>query len=98
MIHNFSFRLKTVVDCFRISKRYENASGAKVNKNKTFVLYTGAWKNKVPEFNEIRWTNTNVKTLGTHHGYEIDNAAIWLEKLKKMKNLYPGLEKQRSNI
>ena len=41
---------------------------------------------KVPEFNVIRWTNTNVKTLGIHHGYEIDNAAIWLGKINKIKS------------
>ena len=45
---------ESVVECFCILKRYENASWAKVNKYKTFGLYAGAWKNKVPEFNEIR--------------------------------------------
>ena len=67
-------------------KCFENASGAKVNKNKTFGLYTGAWKNKIPEFNDIKWTTTNIKTLGIHHGYEIDDATIWLEKINKIKN------------
>ena len=33
---------ESVVESFCILKRYENASGAKVNKNKTFGLYTGA--------------------------------------------------------
>ena len=61
MIYNFSYSTEdSVVECFRILKRYENASGGRVNKNKTFGLYTGTWENKVPEFNEIRWTNTNV--------------------------------------
>jgi hypothetical protein len=26
-------------------------------------------------FNKITWVNTNVKTLGVHHGYNIDNEA-----------------------
>ena len=81
----FIVSYESVVECFCILKCYENASGAKVNKNKTIGQYTGAWKNKVPEFNEIRWTKSNVKTLGIHHGYEIDNAAIWLEKIEKIK-------------
>ena len=76
----------SLVECFNILKRFEKSSGAKVNKNKTFGLYTGAWKNKIPEFNEISWTNTNIKTLGIHHGYEIDNEAIWLDKINKIKN------------
>ena len=25
----------------------------------------------------FKWTNINVKTLGIHHDYEIDQAAIW---------------------
>ena len=76
----------SLVECFNILKRFEKSSGAKVNINKTFGLYTGAWKNKIPEFNEISWTNTNIKTLGIHHGYEIDNEAIWLDKINKIKN------------
>ena len=76
----------SLVECFNILKRFEKSSGAKVNKNKTFGLYTGSWKNKIPEFNEISWTNTNIKTLGIHHGYEIDNEAIWLDKINKIKN------------
>ena len=26
------------------------------------------------------------KTLGIHHGYETDHAAVWLEKINKIKN------------
>ena len=76
----------SLVECFSILKCFEKSSGAKVNKNKTFGLYTGAWKNKMPEFNDINWTKTNIKTLGVHHGYEIDDATIWLEKINKIKN------------
>ena len=65
---------------------FEKSSGAKVNKTKTYGLYTGPWRNKIPEFNEIKWTKDNVKTLGIHHGYNIDEHAIWLEKINKIKN------------
>ena len=57
-----------------------------MNKGKTYGLYTGPWKNKAPEFTEIKWTKNNVKTLGIHHGYNIDIDAIWLEKINKVKN------------
>ena len=76
----------SIVECFNTLKCFEHASGAKVNKNKTYGLYTGAWRNKIPEYNEISWTNTNIKTLGIHHGYVIDIAAIWLQKINKIKN------------
>ena len=57
-----------------------------MNKAKTYGLYTGSWKNKTPEFTEIKWTKNNVKTLCIHHGYNIDEDAIWLEKINKIKN------------
>ena len=59
----------SIVDCFRVFDSFEKSSGAKVNKNKTYGLYTGSWRNKIPECNEIKWTNDNVKTLGINHGY-----------------------------
>ena len=76
----------SIAECFNLLKRFEHSSGAKINKNKTYGLYTGAWRNKRSEYDEIRRTDTNIKTLGIHHGYEIDNAAIWLEKINKINN------------
>ena len=57
-----------------------------MNKAKTYGLYTGPWKNKAPEFTEIKWTKNNVKILGIHHGYNVDIDAIWLEKIYEIKN------------
>ena len=76
----------SIVECFKILDSFEKSSGAKVNKTKTYGLYTGPWRDKIPEFKEIKWTKNNVKTLGIHHGYNIDEAAIWLEKINKIKN------------
>ena len=76
----------SIVECFRVLNSFEKSSGAKVNKSKTYGLYLGQWKNKLPEFKEIQWTRDNVKTLGIHHGYNIDENAVWLEKINKMKN------------
>ena len=76
----------SIVECFRVLNSFEKSSGAKVNKSKTYGLYVGQWKNKLPEFKEIQWTRDNVKTLGIHHGYNIDENAVWLEKINKMKN------------
>ena len=55
--------------------------GQKNNKTKTIGLYLGAWKNKNPQFKEITWTKTNVKTLGINHGYEVDENEIWIKKI-----------------
>ena len=46
----------SILECFKVLDSFEKSSGAKVNKTKTFGLYTGPWRNKIPEFNEIKWT------------------------------------------
>ena len=47
---------------------YEEASGAKVNYNKTKGLWTGSWKRRrIPPMN-ITWTNKNVFKLGVFFG------------------------------
>ena len=38
------------------------------------------------KFNEISWIKENVKTLGVHHGYNVDNDKIWKDIIDRMKN------------
>ena len=53
---------------------YEEASGSKVNYDKTKGLWAGSWKNRrVPPI-EIKWTSKNVKALGVFFGN--DNPAL----------------------
>ena len=49
-------------------------------------LYLGAMRNKTPTFKNISWTKPNVKTLGIHRGYEIDEMEVWMEKVNKIKS------------
>ena len=76
----FSSTEESILETFKTANKFEKASGAKINKTKTIGLYLGAWKNKTPQFQEITWTKTNVKTLGINHGYESDKNEIWMEK------------------
>ena len=55
---------------------YEKASGSKVNYEKTKGMYIGYAKINRPMFTQIVWTKDNVKTLGIHHGYNIQNDEI----------------------
>lgn len=82
----FNSSEESIVETFKITEKFERASGAKIHKHKTVGLYLGAWKNKTPLFKDISWTKTNVKTLGIHHGYEINETAIWMEKINKIKS------------
>ena len=47
---------------------YEQASGAKVNYDKTKGLWLGKWKDRTDTPLGIKWTNENVKTLGVYFG------------------------------
>ena len=49
-------------------------------------MYIGSAKNNRPTFTKIVWTKDNVKTLGIHHGYNIQNDEIWKSIIDKMKN------------
>jgi hypothetical protein len=35
---------------------------------------------------KISWIKENVKTLGVHHGYNVDNDKIWKDIIDRMKN------------
>ena len=47
---------------------YEEASGAKVNYDKTKGLWTGSWKNRRVTPMGIKWTSENVFNLGVYLG------------------------------
>ena len=76
----------SIKESFKIFEKFEKASGAKIHKTKTTAIYIGPWKTKEPEFKEISWSNSYVKTLGINHGYHIPEQEIWMDKIKKMKN------------
>ena len=69
-INQFVFRAEwtSLPHIFNELSNYGKASGAKTNKDKTVGLCIGILKGKTPEYNEIKWTNTNVNTLGVYHG------------------------------
>ena len=39
-----------------------------------------------PTFTQIKWVTWNVKTLGIHHGYVIQDDNIWKSIIEKMKS------------
>jgi hypothetical protein len=39
-----------------------------------------------PKFNKISWIKENVKILGVHYGYNVDNDKIWKDIIDRMKN------------
>ena len=51
-------------------KEYEEASGAKINYDKSKGLWTGGWKGRRVSPLDIEWTRGNVKNLGVFFGNE----------------------------
>ena len=72
--------------CFDILTICQKASGSNVNLEKKKGIYIGSAKNNRPMFAKIVWTKDNVKTLGIHHGYNIQNEEIWKSIIDKMNN------------
>ena len=59
---------------------YEEASGAKVNYDKTKGLWSGNWKNRRVSPMKINWTNKNVENLGVFFGNS-DPASLTYTKI-----------------
>ena len=76
---------ESIAETFKMTEQFEKACGAKIHKQKTVGLFLGALKGKTPAYTGISWTKTNVKTLGINHGYEINETAVWMEKINKIK-------------
>ena len=77
---------RSVEKSFDLLSNYEKASGSRINYNKTKAISIGAACNRKPKFNKISWIKDNVKTLGVHHGYNVDNDKIWKDIIHRMKN------------
>jgi hypothetical protein len=77
---------RSVEKSFVILSKYEKASGSRINYNKTKAISICTARNKKPKFNKISWIKENVKTLGVHHGYNVDNDKIWKDIIDRMKN------------
>ena len=66
-------------------KDYEEASGAKINYEKTKGLWVGKWKNRQDKPIDIEWTNENVKTLGVYFGNNNPAEQTFEEIVPKIK-------------
>ena len=50
---------------FALFDRYERASGAKLNPGKSTGLLLGSWRDVIPSDVPVRWSKTEITTLGT---------------------------------
>ena len=86
---------RSVEKSFDILSKYEKASGSTINYIKTKAISIGNARHRKPKFYKISGIKENVKTLGVHHGYNVDNDKIWKDIIDRMKNCI-SLEKQKT--
>ena len=77
---------RSVEKSFDIFSKYEKASGSRINYNETKAISIGTARNRRPKFNKLSRIKENVKTLGVHHGYNVDNDKMWKDIIDRMKN------------
>ena len=70
---------------------YELLSGAKLNKQKTFGMWLGKWKNRMDKPAGLNWTSNCTKLYGVYLGSEEGDLKNWdiiLSKFQNCVNLY----------
>jgi hypothetical protein len=83
---------------FDVLSTYEKASESKLNFDKTKGLYIRSARNRRPTFTKIKWVTGNVKTLGLHHGYDIQDNIKGKSIIEKNEKLYACLEKSKFDL
>ena len=81
-------------EVYKELKDYEQATGARVNYDKTVGLWVGKWKSRTDDpfsdigsedTKKIKWTNKNVKYLGVYVGNDRPDLQTFNEIVPKMK-------------
>lgn len=81
-------------------EKYERATNAKINKDKTEALWVGKWRNRQDNPHNLKWKNDYVKFLGIYIGNKVGangtkqlselNFAEQIEKIKNKMNYWKG--------
>ena len=75
----------SITEVFRQLEYYEEATGAKVNIQKTEGLLMGKWKNRHDKPFDCKWTNDKVCALGLWIGNKDTSEITFVEQLAKIK-------------
>ena len=60
--------LESIDEIFGTLGKFEKATNSKINVDKTEGLWAGTWINNVEKPKNLKWTNTEVKSLGVYVG------------------------------
>ena len=76
----------SVKEAFKELEKYEKATGAKINIEKTEGLFIGKWRNRHDKPFDCKWTNDKVMALGLWVGNTNTSELIFREQMSKVRN------------
>ena len=92
--------MSSLKELFVTLNKYERATNARVNKNKTEALWVGKWIGRVDLPLNLKWTSDHVKFLGIYVGNKVGasgsknlsdlNSAEQIEKIKHKVSYWKG--------
>ena len=91
----------SIIECFLILKKFELASGIKLNKNKTKLYGIGSWKNRQQwPVQGIKVLTGNIKILGIYFNNDYDQAVLnsWTKVIEALKIKINLLLNRKFNI
>ena len=87
-------------ELFVVLNKFEKATNAKINKDKTEALWIGKWKNRTDRPHDLKWKSDHVKFTGIFVGNKVGasgtkllsdlNFAEQIEKIKNKLNYWRG--------
>ena len=92
---------RSIVECFTILGRFENASGIKLNKQKTKLLGFGAWKDRqLWPVDGITILHGSITILGIQYNNNYNNAILlsWTKIVETIKSKVNLLTIRKFNI
>ena len=66
--------IKSLDKLFKVFARFEKATNAKINNDKTNALWIGKWKNRNDKPHNLKWTSESVKFLGIYIGNKVGSS------------------------
>ena len=76
----------SVKETFKELEKYEKATSAKINIEKTEELFIGKWRNRHDKLFDCKWTNNKVMALGLRVGNTDTSELTFREQMSKVRN------------
>ena len=92
---------RSILECFSILRRFELASGIKLNKRKTKLLGFGSWRNRqLWPVDDIAIQSECITILGIRYNNNYDNAVLqsWTKTIETMKIMVNLLSIRKCNL